>query len=99
MKDARFWVKEGERVRCYLCPHHCSISDMRRGICGVRENRDGKLYAMSYGKISSANLDPIEKKPLFHFRPGRSRILSRKHRMQYEVPPLSEFYYLASFVI
>ncbi|MBI0581764.1 MAG: AmmeMemoRadiSam system radical SAM enzyme [Methanomassiliicoccales archaeon] len=70
MHEARFWEKEGERIRCHLCPHNCSISPMRRGICGVRENRDGKLYSMNYGKVAAANFDPIEKKPLFHFYPG-----------------------------
>lgn len=68
--EARFWSIEGERIRCRLCPHNCSISPLRRGICGVRENRDGKLYSMNYGKVSSINVDPIEKKPLFHFYPG-----------------------------
>jgi len=50
--------------------HHCKISDGRRGICGVRENRGGKLYSLVYGKIISTNIDPIEKKPLFHFYPS-----------------------------
>jgi pyruvate formate lyase activating enzyme len=68
--EARFWEVEGGRVRCHLCPHNCSISPLRRGICGVRENRDGRLYSMNYGKVSSLNVDPIEKKPLFHFYPG-----------------------------
>jgi len=72
MHEARFWRSEGERVRCQLCPHSCSISPFRRGICGVRENRDGKLYSMNYGKVSSLNVDPIEKKPLFHFFPGEN---------------------------
>ena len=70
MHEARFWNTEGGRIRCHLCPHSCNISPLRRGICGVRENRDGKLYSMNYGKVSSANVDPIEKKPLFHFYPG-----------------------------
>lgn len=70
MKEARFWEVEGDRVRCHLCPHNCSIAPLRRGICGVRENREGKLYSMNYGKVSSAHIDPIEKKPLFHFYPG-----------------------------
>lgn len=70
MKEAKFWNLEGDRVRCYLCPHHCSIADNRRGICGVREQRSRVLYSMNYGKVSSANIDPVEKKPLFHFLPG-----------------------------
>jgi pyruvate formate lyase activating enzyme len=69
--EAKFWEKgEGERVRCRLCPHSCNIAPLRRGICGVRENRDGKLYTMNYGKVASINVDPIEKKPLYHFYPG-----------------------------
>ena len=70
MKEARFWKPEGDRIRCQLCPHSCGIAPLRRGICGVRENRDGRLYSMNYGKVSSANVDPVEKKPLFHFHPG-----------------------------
>lgn len=50
--------------------HHCRISDGRRGICAVRENRGGKLYSLVYGRVISSNIDPIEKKPLFHFLPG-----------------------------
>lgn len=61
---------ENKKVRCFLCMHHCKISDGRRGICGVRENRGGKLYSLVYGKIISTNIDPIEKKPLFHFYPA-----------------------------
>ena len=60
----------GERVRCLLCPHGCTIPPRRRGKCGVRENRDGRLYSLIYGMASSIHPDPIEKKPLFHFLPG-----------------------------
>ncbi|MBI0583009.1 MAG: AmmeMemoRadiSam system radical SAM enzyme [Methanomassiliicoccus sp.] len=70
MHEARFWTREGERIRCHLCPQSCSISPMRRGMCGVREHRDGKLYSMNYGRVAAMNVDPIEKKPLFHFYPG-----------------------------
>ncbi|PIN86336.1 AmmeMemoRadiSam system radical SAM enzyme [Candidatus Woesearchaeota archaeon CG10_big_fil_rev_8_21_14_0_10_44_13] len=77
MKPARHWepYKEKESgkkdiVQCRLCPHNCVIAEGKRGICRVRENREGKLYAMSYGKAVSLNVDPIEKKPLFHFMPG-----------------------------
>jgi len=69
-KEAVFWAREGDKVRCSLCPHMCSISDGKRGLCGVRENRKGKLYSLIYGKASSIHPDPIEKKPLFHFLPG-----------------------------
>jgi len=71
MKEAMFYEKsEKQKVRCFLCAHHCIISDGKRGICSVRENRGGKLYSLVYGKAVSMNIDPIEKKPLFHFYPG-----------------------------
>lgn len=70
MKEARFWVREGDVVRCSLCPHACSIGEGKRGLCGVRENRGGRLFSLIYGMVSSMHVDPIEKKPLFHFKPG-----------------------------
>lgn len=70
MKEALFYNKlDDQRVKCFLCAHHCLISENKRGICSVRENRGGKLYSLVYGKIISMNVDPIEKKPLFHFYP------------------------------
>ncbi len=74
--EARFYKKlENGRVRCELCPHRCVISVGRRGICGVRYNREGVLEVPYYGKLSAIALDPMEKKPLYHFYPG-SKILS-----------------------
>ncbi len=71
MKEAMFYEKlEGNVVRCLLCPHHCKINESRRGICGVRENIDGVLYSLVYGKVVARGIEPIEKKPLFHFYPG-----------------------------
>lgn len=71
MKEALFYQKlEDQKVKCELCPHYCSISEGKRGICGVRENREGTLYSLVYGKVISSHVDPIEKKPLFHFLPG-----------------------------
>lgn len=61
---------EDKRVGCYLCSFRCKIADGKRGVCGVRENRGGILYALDYGRIIARSLDPIEKKPLFHFYPG-----------------------------
>ncbi|HXF92637.1 MAG TPA: AmmeMemoRadiSam system radical SAM enzyme [Nitrospiraceae bacterium] len=58
------------RVRCTLCPHECKIAPGHRGACGVRLNRRGKLFTLVGARIVSAELDPIEKKPLFHFLPG-----------------------------
>jgi pyruvate formate lyase activating enzyme len=71
MHEAKFWEKAGEgRVRCGLCRFSCLIPPGRRGRCGVRENRDGALYTLVYGKVIAEHVDPIEKKPLFHFHPG-----------------------------
>ncbi|MGB9612607.1 MAG: AmmeMemoRadiSam system radical SAM enzyme [Candidatus Margulisiibacteriota bacterium] len=71
MKEALFYRKlEGGKVRCELCPHNCAIALGKRGICGVRENHQGVLYSLVYGKVVSAHVDPIEKKPFFHFLPG-----------------------------
>jgi pyruvate formate lyase activating enzyme len=72
LHEAEFWKDEGDKVRCLLCPHLCLIAMGKSGICGVRMNAAGKLMAMTYGKVSSMNLDPIEKKPLYHFKPGES---------------------------
>jgi pyruvate formate lyase activating enzyme len=71
LKQALFQeAKEGGKVLCGLCSHRCLISPGKRGICAVRENRDGVLYSLVYDKVIARNIDPIEKKPLFHFQPG-----------------------------
>lgn len=71
MKEALLYEKLGEnRVNCRLCSHYCTIVPGKRGICAVRENRDGTLYSLVYGKVVARHIDPIEKKPLFHFHPG-----------------------------
>ncbi len=71
MKEALLYEKLSEaKVHCRLCNHGCTIGDGKRGICGVRENRGGKLYTLVYSQLISRNVDPIEKKPLFHFAPG-----------------------------
>lgn len=73
MKTALFWhVLEGAIVQCDLCPHRCRIAPGKTGICNVRENRDGTLYSLNYFRVSSASVDPVEKKPLYHFFPGSS---------------------------
>ena len=61
---------DGMKVKCGLCPRRCNILPDKSGYCGVRKNEGGVLYTLIYGKVSSVNLDPIEKKPLFHFHPG-----------------------------
>ncbi len=76
MKEAMVYERlDGGDVRCRLCGHNCLIKEGQRGICAVRENREGTLYSLVYGKVISMNVDPIEKKPLFHFLPA-SRSLS-----------------------
>ena len=71
MKEALLYEKlDRQRVRCNLCAHRCVIAPGRKGICMVRENRDGTLYTLVYGIPLSQAVDPIEKKPLFHFYPG-----------------------------
>ncbi len=73
MKEASLYKKRSDgRVTCFLCSHSCTIDNFRRGICGVRENRDGVLYSLVYGRVVAENIDPIEKKPLFHMLPGSS---------------------------
>ena len=75
-KEARYYEKKPDKkVVCLLCPHQCLISEGKTGLCRVRQNREGELYSTSYGRTVTVNVDPIEKKPLYHFIPG-SRILS-----------------------
>jgi pyruvate formate lyase activating enzyme len=71
MREALLYQREGQGwVRCGLCRFRCLINAGERGICGVRENRDGTLYSLVYGAVCAEQVDPIEKKPLFHFQPG-----------------------------
>ncbi|MCK9462875.1 MAG: AmmeMemoRadiSam system radical SAM enzyme [Proteobacteria bacterium] len=68
---ALFWEAAGDgNVRCKLCPRECTVADGQRGTCGVRENRGGVYYTLVHSRPCSMHDDPIEKKPLFHFRPG-----------------------------
>ena len=70
-RRAGFWEPaDGSNADCHLCAHRCRISDGKRGICGVRENRGGVLYSLIYGAVIAEQVDPIEKKPLYHFMPG-----------------------------
>ena len=69
--EAMFWEELPDRkVKCVLCPRECQVADVERGYCGVRENRGGQYQTLVYGALCSANVDPVEKKPLFHYRPG-----------------------------
>ena len=74
MKEAFFWKKEGNAVRCNACKRNCLIAEGKTGFCGVRKNSDGKLFSLVYGKNLTSEIDPIEKKPLFHFHPA-TRVL------------------------
>ena len=72
IRKAQFWHKleEDNDVNCILCNQFCRIKPGKRGLCGVRENQDGQLMTLVYGNLIAANIDPIEKKPLYHFLPG-----------------------------
>ncbi len=99
MKEALFYKKiEGNKVTCLLCRHHCNIENGKRGICNVRENREGILYTLVYGFPCSYHVDPIEKKPLFHFFPGSKAFsiatvgcnFKCLHCQNYEISQISE---------
>ncbi|MDD3126472.1 MAG: AmmeMemoRadiSam system radical SAM enzyme [Candidatus Izemoplasmatales bacterium] len=71
MKEAILYNKVSDTaVRCLVCNHYCYIKSGNRGICGVRENRQGTLFTLNYGLTIASAIDPIEKKPLYHFLPG-----------------------------
>ena len=71
MKECRYYNRlDDGRVECTLCPHHCRIAEGKTGICRSRRNQDGVLVSKVYGKPCSLAIDPIEKKPLYHFHPG-----------------------------
>ncbi|MGV1099499.1 AmmeMemoRadiSam system radical SAM enzyme [Thiovibrio sp. JS02] len=96
MQDARFYRTIDSKtleVQCHLCNHHCRIPNGKRGICQVRENQGGVLKSLNYGRLVSENIDPIEKKPIFHLLPGtRSYSIATvgcnfrcKHCQNYEI--------------
>lgn len=73
MKEAMYWNRlSDELIQCVLCPHRCRIREGRMGLCKSRGVVDGRLMAFGYGRISASHVDPMEKKPLFHFHPGRN---------------------------
>ncbi len=75
-KAARFYDRFPDNaVSCQLCPHTCFLRNGGVGTCGARKNRNGTLQALTYGEVTGAAVDPVEKKPLYHFHPG-SRIYS-----------------------
>lgn len=71
MREVFLYKKlKNKKVQCQNCAHYCTVPLGGRGICGVRENQNGKLYSLVYGKAIACHIDPIEKKPFFHFLPG-----------------------------
>jgi pyruvate formate lyase activating enzyme len=71
LKEAILWdADDGQKVRCKLCNFRCHIAPGQTGVCRVRKNIDGVLYSLNYHNVCSAGIDPIEKKPLFHYQPG-----------------------------
>jgi pyruvate formate lyase activating enzyme len=69
--EARFYQKLANRkIKCKLCPRECTVGDKERGYCGVRENRGGTYYTLVHSRMAAAHVDPVEKKPLFHYLPG-----------------------------
>jgi pyruvate formate lyase activating enzyme len=70
IREAQFWQRVDGDVKCMLCHQQCRIKSGHRGLCGVRENQNGTLLTLVYGNLIAANVDPIEKKPFFHFLPG-----------------------------
>lgn len=73
--EARYYEKlDHRKIKCTLCPRACVIDDLERGYCGVRENRGGTYYSLVYGRPCSMHIDPIEKKPLFHFLPSSTAL-------------------------
>lgn len=74
-RKAMFYTNNDDLLVCSICPHECKLKNRAKGICGVRRAADNEIELLNYGEISSIALDPIEKKPLFHFKPD-SCILS-----------------------
>jgi len=70
--EARYYEKlEHNEIVCHICPRECRVGDLERGYCGTRENREGTYYTLVYGLPCAVHIDPVEKKPLFHFMPGQ----------------------------
>jgi pyruvate formate lyase activating enzyme len=73
VQEALYYTKkEGNKVKCLLCPWLCNLNPGQTGVCKVRTNNQGKLKTLVYGKVAALGIDPIEKKPLFHFYPGKT---------------------------
>ncbi|MDX1778747.1 MAG: radical SAM protein, partial [Thermodesulfobacteriota bacterium] len=71
LKEVSYYKKLPElKIQCQICPKECEIADLERGYCGNKENRKGMYYSLVYGQSCAAHIDPIEKKPLFHYLPS-----------------------------
>jgi pyruvate formate lyase activating enzyme len=69
--EAKFYLKlEHRKIKCELCPRECTVGEGKRGSCGVRENRGGLFYSLVHSRVCAAHIDPVEKKPIFHYLPG-----------------------------
>jgi pyruvate formate lyase activating enzyme len=79
MKEAAYYESRENNIQCLLCPHECTIAAGKSGRCRVRQHARGKLFTNNYAACTAYALDPIEKKPLYHFYPG-SNILSSSPR-------------------
>ena len=91
MYQARFWESvEDQKVQCYLCAHECKIDPGKRGLCHVRENQDGTLYSLNYGKSHCRAHRPHREKAPVPLPAGHPVLLHRHHGLQLHVPPLPE---------
>lgn len=72
LQDALFFKKYDDKIKCHLCPHQCLIAEGKFGVCSVRTNKEAGLKTINYGEITAISSDPIEKKPLYHFKPGQN---------------------------
>ena len=66
----KFYKKEGDKITCLLCQHYCKLKNGQTGVCGANKNENGKLKNLVYGRLVAMHIDPVEKKPLYHFLPG-----------------------------
>ena len=67
-----FYDKKEDSIRCKLCPHNCILKENKFGVCNVRTVENNIGIAINYGEVTFANIDPIEKKPLYHYKPGKN---------------------------
>jgi pyruvate formate lyase activating enzyme len=67
-----FWQNKDDKLQCRVCPHNCILKEDQYGVCKVRKNENNEIVAINYGEVTSASIDPIEKKPLYHYKPGNN---------------------------